>query len=309
METSRLRRVILRLLIDRELSGYDIWKELSAKGIKVRTNYLYMILADMGERGLLKGSWVENRKGPRRHLYSISRKGEDDFRGFLREAVGFVMDAFVHENMNARDIPDHVESVRGFFRTIDLPAPTAGKSLVVTTPSFDPLICHPVSFLVFSEAFPGTSIWVVRPPGQSFYGERPNLTFLDGSRHDMPLKDGFADYLLLEGFPAGVSEEDTLAECARVVKSGGQLIVRVPSVMTEEKRPKFSNLAEFTSKLFYDFSGQDRVISVERVKQLMSRHSGNVKGMVDRGSAVIYGQVKKKEALGPVQIPRRSPKR
>jgi len=148
------------------------------------------------------------------------------------------------------------------------------------------------------EAFPDASISVVKPPGTTSFGEgRPNLTFLEGRRHDMPLKDGFADYLMLEGFPRGVSEEDTILECVRVLKSDGHLIIRVPNVMTEEKKPKFSNLAEFASRLFYDFSGQDRIISIEHVKQILSRHSGKVKDLGDRSNIVIYAGIGKKKAL------------
>jgi pyruvate-formate lyase-activating enzyme len=85
------------------------------------------------------------------------------------------------------------------------------------------------------------------------------MTFLDGRRHDMPLKDGYADYLMVEGFPKSASEEEPVSECLRVLKKrDGHLIIRIPSVMTIEKKPNFSNLAEFSSKMFYNFSNKEK---------------------------------------------------
>ncbi len=295
------------MLVERELSGYDIWKELSIKGIKVRTNYLYMVLADMLEKEeLLKARWIDNAKGPRRHIFGLSKKGHDEFRSQVKDSIDLIMAAFMHANLSTQDIPDHVKSVKRLFSVFNIPIPSAGTRFVLTTPSFDPSICYPISFYVLGEAFPSASISVVKPPGTNYYGERPsNLTFLDGRRHDIPLKNNFADYLLLEGFPKGVSEEETLLECFRVLKkTKGHLIVRVPSVMTIEKRPKFTTLAEFASKLFYDFSGQDRLISIERVKEILSKHFTKASAEEEaRGNVVFYAElVKKEKVLEPIEV-------
>ncbi|MDE1854037.1 MAG: PadR family transcriptional regulator [Thaumarchaeota archaeon] len=306
MEKGALRRLILRILANRELSGYEAWKELGAKGVKIRTNYLYMILAEMHRRELLKGRWVEGRRGPRRHLYTPSRKGEEELRKLLAESIEFVAAAFAQANMTARNLPEHVSSVRASFTSMGVPTPGSGKRIVLTTPSLDPLICFPLSYQAFGEAFPAASVVVVKPPGTTFTVDAPNVTFLDGSRCNMPMKDGFADYLLLEGFPAGAPVEVTLAECYRVLKDRGYLIIRLPSVMTEEKKPNFSNLAEFAYRLYYDFTGQDAMVSVERIKQLLSKRSGSLTDLVDRGNVVICAKVIKGEGLPPIRVHRRA---
>lgn len=314
MKKGAIEKVILRMLLQRELSGYDIYKELAMKGVKIRSNYLYMILTAMHDRGILRDHWVEGRNGPRRRLYSLSKKGEEEFRVLLKESVELVMDAFVHANLAAQDLPDHSNAVRALFAYGGIPPPTNGSKFVVTVPPFDPLICYPIAFYVLSETFPDASVFVIKPPGVKLQEDRSNLTFLDGWRHDMPLKDGFADYLMLEGFPENSSEEDVISECNRVLKDAGHLIIRHPSVMTDEKKPKFSTLGEFASRLFYDISEQDRTISVERVKQLLSRHYKKLNNIESHGNAVLFASGKKRvngftalkqrESHAPVQIRR-----
>lgn len=314
MKKGALENVIVRMLLQRELSGYDIYKELAMKGVKMRSNYLYMILNAMHDRGMLRDHWVEGASGPRRRLYSLSKKGEEEFRGLLKESVGLVMDAFVHANLNAEDLPDHSNAVKALFASLRIPPPSTGSKLVVIVPSFDPLLCYPIAFYVLGETFPDASVFVIKPPGVKLQVDRSNLTFLDGWRHDIPLKDGFADYLMLEGFPAEASEEDVLSECVRVLKDDGHLIIRHPGVMTDEKRPKFTTFGEFASRLFYDVTEQDRTISVQRVKQLLSRQYKKLNDAENRGSVVFYGSMKKrigesitllqKERYAPIQIRR-----
>lgn len=294
MRKGALEKVIVRLLLDRELSGYDIHKELSLKGVKIRSNYLYMILTALHERGMLRDRWVESSNGPRRHLYSLSKRGEEEFRGMLKESVNLLMDAFVHANVNARDVPDHSDSIKAMFSSLRIPPPSRGSKYVVTVPSFDPLLCYPIAFHILSETFADASIFVIKPPGVKMMEDRSNLTFLDGWRQDIPLKDGFADYLMLEGFPRDASQEDVISECARVLKDDGHLIIRHPTVMTDEKKPKFATFGEFASRLFYDVSDQDRTVGVELVKQLVSRYYKRVGAGEYRGNFVLYASVRKR---------------
>ncbi len=299
LEKGALRRLIMRTLVNRELSGYDLWKELGAKGVKIRTNYLYMALVDMHARDLLNARWVDNPRGPRRHLYSLSAKGQKELTKLLAESLEFVAAAFTRANVTARNLPEHVESVRTSFSAMGLPPPGQGKKIVLTTPPLDPLICFPLSYQAFGEAFPRASITVVKPAGMALIVDCPNVTFVDGNRNSVPLKDGFADYLFLEGFPAESSVEATIAESLRVLKDEGYLIARVPAVMTEEKKPGFSNLAEFAYRAYFDFTGLDRVVSVERVKQILSKHATSLGERVDRDNVVIWGKVSKRQPLSP----------
>jgi hypothetical protein len=256
----------------------------------------------MRNKGLLRARWVENEKGPRKHLYSLSEIGQEEFRQQVGDSLNVIMDAFVHANLNAQDLPDHVIMFKGALARFGIPPPGEGDKFVYTSPSFDPLVCYPLGIRLLSETYPGTSVVVVKPPGVKFYDDRPNVTFVDGRRHDMPLKDGFADYLMLEGFPRAAPEMKTILECARVLNDHGHLLIRVPSVMLEESRPRFGNFAEFALKQYYDISDQDRVVSLARVKSLLVECFGKQMEADVRGSLVMYaGEKKSVRELGVVQ--------
>ncbi len=293
MNKDSVKRLIIRLLIDREICGYDAYKELIAKGVRLRSNYLYMILCEMRNKGLLKARWVDDQKGRRKHLYSLSENGQEEFRQQVRDSLNVMMDAFVHANLNTRDLSDHLFALKGAFAWSGIPPPGEGSKFVFTIPSFDPLSCYPLQLRVASEMYPTVSLFVVKPSGVKYYDDRPNVTFVDGQRHDMPLKDGFADYLMLEGFPKAVPETKTILECARVLNDRGHLIVRVPGVMVEENKPRFNNFAEFALKQYYDNAGQDRIVSITRVRSLLAGCFGKLMEAELRGTFVIYAGEKK----------------
>src|SRR3989442_5293998 len=302
MNKEALKRLIIRILIDREISGYDAYKELVTKGIRLRSNYLYMILSEMRNNGLLKARWVENEKRPRKHLYSLSEGGQEEFREQVRDSLNVIMDAFIHANLNAQDLPDHVNVFKGALARFGIAPPGEGDKFVYTSPSFDPLVCYPLGIRLLSEMYPTSSLFVVKPAGVKFYDDRPNVTFVDGRRHDMPLKDGFADYLMLEGFPRAAPETKTILECARVLNDRGHLIVRVPGVMVEENKPRFNNFAEFALKQYYDNTGRDRIVSITRVRSLLGACFGKVVEAEVRGNLVMYaGEKRSIRALDVVQ--------
>src|SRR5438445_13819 len=192
MNKEAVKRLIIRILIDREISGYDAYKELVTKGIRLRSNYLYMILSEMRDKGLLKARWVENQRGPRKHLYSLSDGGHEEFREQVRDSLSVIMDAFVHANLNAQDLPDHVKVFKG-----------------------------------------------------------------------------------------------------ALARFGIQLLIRVPSVMLEESRPRFGNFAEFALKQYYDISDQDRMVSLARVKSLLGESFGKLIEADVRGNLVLYAGEKR----------------
>ncbi len=292
-----IAKLVTRVLLYGELSGYSVFKEVLEKGVEVRPNYLYMILGEMRSRGLLSARWVRLHKGPRRHLYALSEKGRQEFQRMVKDSLVTMMDAYTEANLKARDVHDHANSIRTSFKVYGVPFPGGGDKVVIATPEFDPLICLPLGFRVMSEMFPSSSIVVVKPAGLKFYEDRRNVVYIDGQRHDMPLKDGFADYLMLEGIPREASVKDTVQESARVLKNNGHLLLRVPKVMTEEQKPRFTNFAEFAMKQYYDTLEESRPIDLEELRGLLSEHFETQRQVEIRGVVVFYAT--RKRALAP----------
>ena len=96
MASSDLRSIIIRILKDDEMSGYSIYKSLLMKGLKTWPNHVYTLLSDMEkDRGLLRSRWVVDRRrnnSTRRHLYSLSETGNQEYEGIVKDSVVVLME-------------------------------------------------------------------------------------------------------------------------------------------------------------------------------------------------------------------------
>lgn len=286
-----------------EASGYDIYSTLRRKGIKAWPNNVYTALVKMERDGLLKGRWVggQDGHGLRKHLYALNGTGESSLNEILTESLDLLMSAFVRASLMRANRPENVRGVAWLLNMIGMDRRSmANKKLVVAVPRYNPLVCFPTMFYHLNSVYPEALIYVVRPPGIKFEGERTNLTFLDGHREKMPLRDGFADYVILEGFPRSSTMESTVAECMRVLRAGGHLCTMVSKVMTKEEKPQYVSFGEFVSSLYYDLHDQDRMVSMDGLKRLLSLHFGEIKDAEVHGNAAIWA-INMRDLLQPIR--------
>src|SRR5579875_2105687 len=286
-ESADLQKLIITILAmseeqeeahhKREMTGSEIFRELSQKGIETWQNHVYTLLTKMEENGVLKSRWVENPngRGPRKHLYRLGKMGEERRALMVKDSIELLMSEFIRTNSKVRDLKDHIEGFRENFAFAQTGRTNIGQTgsevIVMTIPYYDPLICHPVSINALAEAFPKSLVYVVKPKEMKFSSQKENLKLLDGSRNDLPLKDEFADYLLLEGFPKEASLQATLSESERVLKENGCLGIQVSEVMIEERRPAYVSFSEFVAKAFYQTCAQDRVVSLNELRSLITK--------------------------------------
>jgi len=79
--------IILTLLCEKNMHGYNIWKKLERIfDMKVPHPIVYKILREYEEYGLVKSNWVHDNIGPARKMYSITEDGEE----LLRENLDFL---------------------------------------------------------------------------------------------------------------------------------------------------------------------------------------------------------------------------
>jgi len=118
---------------------------------------------------------------------------------------------------------------------------------------------------------------------------------LDGARDEIPLKNGFADYVWLQGFPGSSSVEATMHECMRITKEKiGSLLVEIPSILTTEKREEhITTFPDYDLRLFYELYSDDRdIINLEEVMDLLSSNFRIVKNVNIRGKLIFYASNK-----------------
>ena len=286
MKKDRMKSLVIRMLLEREASGYQIIKELSLKGLEARRNYVYRVLAKMERDGSIGGRWASSESGPRKHIYALTQQGEKEFQVSLRDSLDFLMGSFNHFNRRIRDISPVIEGSKALLGSMRVPIRNSNKTrMIIATGGYDPMICYPYEFFAIAEILTESTIYVVRPPGSPMGESRKNLLIMDGFRHDLPFKEGFADYLFLEGFPKYVPEERTIRECSRVLKASGHLIIRLVDELIEERLPRFPHFGSYVSKLFYDLNGQDKVVNLAEVKELLARY------FATRGEAQAVGDL------------------
>jgi DNA-binding PadR family transcriptional regulator len=314
---SNLKSRIIRILNDEELSGYSIYKSLLIKGIKSWPNHVYTLLTDMEKKdGLLQSRWVSEKKSTkkgdaiRKHLYSLSEIGKEEYENIIKDSLGVLMERFYKENLSLDDLPFHIELVNEFIGNTAKLSRKDSFKLVIASPSYHPLVCFPKFYYAISEAYPNSSIYVIKSPWDNILKPiedgAKNLTFLNGSRNEIPLKDNFADYVLLQGFPKSYSISSTIRECMRVLKDDGCLFVDIPAIMSTEMRvPHNTVFPEYVLRLFYEVCGQDRIVRLEDVKRSLSNNFEQIKHLERRGRVIFFGFDKKKNFPAVQQYSRR----
>lgn len=309
MPSSDLKAAILRILKDDELSGYSVYKLLAMKGVEKWPNHVYTTLVEMEkENGWLTSRWVgEGKGGNRKHLYSLTPSGRGEYDDIVKDSLGILIERFFKENLSFEDLSFHMGLVR---ETFGVPAGWSNEDtfrLVIASPAYHPLVCFPKFYYAVSEAYPNSSIYVVKRPWEEAkpLEGRKNLTFVDGSRDDIPLRDGFADFILLQGFPSSSSVSTTVGECLRVLKGDGCLFLEIPSILAVERRaPHNTIFPEYVLKLFYELCGQDRSVRIEAVNKMLSASFEHVREIEVRGKVIIHAVNKKAKAVQDTRLPR-----
>ncbi|MBI3022096.1 MAG: hypothetical protein HYY68_00030 [Thaumarchaeota archaeon] len=74
-------------------------------------------------------------------------------------------------------------------------------------------------------------------------------------------------------------------------------MILVSNVMTEEKKPRYTNFAEFALKLLYDLSDSDRVISVSHVQQTLSEWFREVNNIQDNDMVIFHATGKLQQRI------------
>jgi len=74
LRTEDLKKIILKTFRRREFYGYEAYKKLKSKDIKIEISRLYRVLNEMQREGLLDNRWERSQLGPRRRVYRRKRK-------------------------------------------------------------------------------------------------------------------------------------------------------------------------------------------------------------------------------------------
>ena len=94
MRKRELKRAIVRIVWDREVYGYELRGLLAAGGTTVQLSYLYTLLKEMTQDGLLESRVAPGDRGPAKRMYRLALKGRRELGHIFGEATELIHEAY-----------------------------------------------------------------------------------------------------------------------------------------------------------------------------------------------------------------------
>ena len=229
MRTDELKKVILKMFGGSELYGYDVNRRLALQGVDVELSRLYRVLNEMKKDGLLNDRWERSHHGPRKKMYSVSEKGEEELNKILLEAIGtvhrfygeYLMSLYPEINVFGDVLGLLAEGLEGHEKIAYLTSKYLGS--------------HELIVSRLKEMIPDGKIYIVKPDSLDISVNLENVYIQNGSYDDIPFKNGFVDRLILIDLPNKDAIEDSAREWQRVVHEKGMLSIFTPTILIQKQ--------------------------------------------------------------------------
>lgn len=241
MRTENLERTILKMLKGMEIYGYQVHKQLVSRGVKIEISRLYRVLTGMLKEGYLESRWEKSRMGPRKRMYRLSKKGKEELEGILLEAIETVHD-FYREYLLG--LPPEADVFNTMCKLLTTKLKEQGKIAYVTSAYS---VMHERLISTLHNKLPKGKIYFIKPHSMIVDLNLSNLMFLDGAYNSIPLKDEYADLLVVTKVPEKDVMESTLREAYRVLKKNGTLAILTPTILVHKYKDPMT-IGDFVEK-------------------------------------------------------------
>jgi DNA-binding PadR family transcriptional regulator len=249
---------------NREFYGYEVHKVLVSEDVKVEMSRLYRVLNEMRREELLEGRWEKSRIGPRRRVYRLGRKGKVALTKILLDAIRTVhgfYGAYLMSLLPEVNVFDDI--VRSFTD-----GSTGYENIVYVITKYSRM--HEVLIPNIQSRLPHAKIFLVKPRQLELDLNLDNLFFLDGFYNDIPLKNDYADCMIIIDLPKREYLEQAMKEWHRVLMSNGKLTILTPSILLEKYEDPLS-IGDFIEEHEHETieKGEhiDKTLLEEHVKQ------------------------------------------
>ncbi len=225
MRTQELKTAILRMAGKGEFYGYEMHKLLELKKIAVGIGRLYSILSEMKEEGLLKDRWEKSKSGPKRRVYQIDKKGAEAREDILIDAIKTVHEFYTEYLFS---LPPEHSAFNEIGRLLVEKIPKNANIAYVAN-----RVSGPVRKLIetLQSEVPDGKIYAILPREVNVSLEMENVSVVDGTIEDIPMKDGFLDLIIVTGDIKSDCLDSCLGEWKRVMSKKGVLGVVTPSAL------------------------------------------------------------------------------
>jgi DNA-binding PadR family transcriptional regulator len=245
MKTEDLKRIILKMLGGREFYGYEVHKKLASQNVRLEISRLYRILNEMLKDKLLESRWEKSRLGPKKRVYRLGEKGRKKLDEILQDAIRTIH-AFYEEYL--LNLPAEVSVFDSVCRHLSRELRGQGN-IAYVTPSYS--VMHARMICNLQNRDPQGKIYLVKPRSVPVDPCRDNLTLLEGTYENIPLKNGYIDLLVVMDTPQKHLLETALREWCRVLRADGKLAILIPAVFVQEYEDPLT-IGNFIEKYEHD---------------------------------------------------------
>jgi len=227
MRTDDLKRIILKMFQDKKFYGYEVHKQLVSNDIEIEISRLYRVLNEMLREGLLEGYWEKSRLGPRRRVYQIGEKGEQEFNKIFLDAINTVHRVY-RKYLN--DLPPRVNAFNNICGQLTDKLKEQGNIAYVVS-KYSAM--HKGLMQALHDKTPRGKLYFIKPDSVQVDLKLDNLVFLEGTYNHIPLKSNYLDRLVVIGFPHKRYMVAAIKEWHRLLKQNGSLKILIPTILLD----------------------------------------------------------------------------
>lgn len=249
MKKRELKRNVIRMIRGGEMYGYEMQKMLAAHGEKIELSHLYRTLKEMCDEGLLESSLRSGAHGPQTRQYRLSEKGRKELGEIFGEATELIHDFYEEyiSNLSPEFFAERFQrTIREVFADRDSVAFVISESLTFLHRK----ICEGICMR------PGAKLtYMIKPSHVKSISHMPNVTVLNGTLDDLPLKDRSLDALVIVDIEDAIPLRACCREFRRVLKDDGAMFGCAPFMGLGGSHDPL-DVGEFMMKTRFDLNGR-----------------------------------------------------
>ena len=267
--TENIQQMIIKLLGNRDLHGYDIHKKLETRGMKIGIGRLYEILNQMYKDGFLSDIWKQSESGPKKRIYSLNSKGREAREAILVEAI-YTVHEFYGEYL--RDLPPEKSAFMLMANHLAENLASDATIAYVAMKSTKPIKAVLSSLRI---RLPEATLYVVGPRNIASEMELESLPSLEGSCHSIPAKNEYFDLVVLLAFSESEDLKSCIHEWHRILKSTGKVVIITPAALLKQPEDPLS-IGEFVEQREHPSNFENSIAPGEAIHSTLEQYFGKI---------------------------------
>jgi PadR family transcriptional regulator PadR len=265
-----LKKTILDFFSSKDMYGYEVKKRLTLDGNNIEIGRIYGILKELNNEGLLIDRWEKSSSGPKRRIYSISERGREAIKTNLLEAISIVHKHYGEYLLSLYPKVDILGDILNlFFKGM------SGKKNI----GYMAYKNYGMTEMIISRIqrmMPEGRVFLVKPRSVDIVLNNKSVEILSGEYEDIPLRDNYADLLLIIDLPEEEQLESCIKEWHRVLSPEGHLGIITPTVLVKNRVDPIG-IGDYVEQLEHEVLGQCNYIEGECLKKELHNSFSEVK--------------------------------